>query len=244
VKRRIEVFETFYELGRRGAERFIAAAAAAITRRGEFTVALSGGLTPRPLFRVLASDEYLSRVDWRRTHFFWVDERCVPPAHPDSNYKAVFDLLLSKLPVDDTHFHRIPGEQSPEVAALSYEQDLRDFFAGQSPPRFDLVILGVGTDGHTASIFPGSRLAIDTSRYAVAIYVEKLDSHRVTLTLPVLNNAREVVFLVSGKEKADIGRAFLEENNQRYPAALVKPVEGSVTCMLDSEAASLLPEDK
>jgi len=240
VKRRIEVFETIYELGRRGAERFIAEAAAAISRRGEFSVALSGGSTPRPLFSALASDEYLSRVDWSRIHFFWVDERCVPPAHPDSNYIAAFDLLLSKLPVDDTHFHRIPGEQSPEVAALSYEQELRDFFAGQSPPRFDLVILGVGTDGHTASIFPGSRLAIDTSRYAVAIYMEKLDSHRVTLTLPVLNNAREVVFLVSGREKAGIVRSMLEDDIQCYPASLVTPVEGTVTWLLDHEAAMLL----
>jgi 6-phosphogluconolactonase len=189
---------------------------------------------------VLASDEYLGRVDWSRTHFFWVDERCVPPVHPDSNYKAAFDLLLSKLPVEDSHFHRIPGEQSPEVAALSYEQDLRDFFVDQSPPRFDLVILGVGTDGHTASIFPGSRFAIDTSRYAVHVYVEKLDSHRVTLTLPVLNNARGVVFLVSGREKAGIVRSMLVDDIQCYPASLVTPVEGTVTWLLDHEAAMLL----
>jgi 6-phosphogluconolactonase len=244
VKRRLEVCETIGDLCRKGAELFIAAATAAITRRGKFTVALSGGSTPRPLFSLLASDEYLGRVDWSRTHFFWVDERCVPPVHPDSNYKAAYDLLLAKLPVDSAHFNRIPGEQSPEAAAFSYEQNLKDFFADQSLPRFDLVILGVGTDGHTASIFPGSRDAIDTNRCAVAVYVEKMASYRVTLTLPVLNNAREVVFLVSGKEKADVVRSILENDMQQYPTSLVSPVEGTVTWLLDNEAAGLLSEVK
>jgi 6-phosphogluconolactonase len=241
VNRRIEIFETADELSRRGAELFMSEATAAIVRQGKFSVAFSGGSTPRPLFQMLATDEYLTRAEWKGIHFFWADERCVPPDHPDCNFKLAFDLLLSKLPLTDTtHFHRITGEMPPDLAALAYERTLRDFFTGQPLPSFDLIILGVGVDGHTASIFPEERSVDNVSRYAVAVYVEKLASYRVTLTLPVINNARKVVFLVTGKEKANIVRNIIVDDNPQYPAAMVKPTGDTITWLLDRGAASAL----
>ncbi len=243
MKHRVEVLKNSCELAKRGAELFTAEAAAAIASRGEFSVALSGGSTSLPLYSLLATDEYFCRIDWTRIHFFWADERCVPPDHPDSNFNATFASLLSKLQVNASHFHRIPGELPPDQAALSIEQNLRAFFAGQSLPCFDLILLGMGADGHTASIFPGSQSSTNTSRIAVEVYVNKLDSNRVTLTMPVLNNARKVVFIVSGKEKAETVRAVFADGTQRYPASMVKSTKGSVTWLLDCDAASLLTED-
>jgi 6-phosphogluconolactonase len=242
LNRRLEIFETVDELSIRGAELFVGEAATAIAGRGRFSVALPGGSTPRPLFRMLATDEYLAKTDWERIHFFWTDERCVPPEHPDSNYKLASDLLLSKLPITDTaNIHRIPGEMVPDLAALAYEQNLRNFFIDQPLPSFDLIMLGVGVDGHTASIFPGERLIDDVSRSAVAVYVEKLASHRVTMTLPVLNNAHKVVFLVTGMEKSGIVHDILVDNRPQYPAAMVKPTGDAVIWLLDRDAASALP---
>jgi 6-phosphogluconolactonase len=242
MKYRVEVLKNSLELAKRGAEMFTAEAAAAIACRGEFSVALSGGATPLPLYRLLATEEYLCRIDWTRVHFFWADERCVPPDHPDSNFNAVFASLLSKLPVNDSHFHRIPGELSPNQAALVIEQNMRAFFAGQSLPCFDLILLGMGVDGHTASIFPDSPSSADVSRIAFEVYVKKPDLDRVTLTMPVLNNARKVVFIVSGKEKAETVRAVFTEESPHYPASMVKSIGGPVTWLLDRDAAKLLSE--
>jgi 6-phosphogluconolactonase len=242
MKHRVEVLKNSCELAKRGAELFTAEAAEAIASRGEFSVALSGGSTPLPLYSLLATDEYLSRIDWTRIHFFWADERCVPPDHPDSNFNAAFASLLSKLQVNASHFHRIPGELCPDQAALVIEQNLRSFFAGQSLPCFDLILLGMGADGHTASIFRDSPSSTDTSRIAVEVYVKKTDLHRVTLTMPVLNNARKVVFIVSGKEKAETVRAVLAKGSPHYPASMVKSTGAPVTWLLDLDAAKLLTE--
>lgn len=236
----IDVMGDPAELSRRGAELFVTAAVETIGARGRFSVAVSGGSTPRGLFQLLATEEFRSRVDWERTHFFWADERCVPPDHPDSNFKAAHDLLLTKLPLPSSHIHRIPGELAPDEAALAYERDLRRFFAGEHIPVFDLILLGAGEDGHTASLFPGGEGIKEKERLAVAVYVEKLHSHRVTLTLPVLNSARRVVFLVAGREKAVIVQEILEGKNPLLPAALVNPPEGSLIWLLDSEAAGKL----
>ncbi len=236
----IDVMGNPAELSRRGAELFVTAAAETIGARGIFSVAVSGGSTPRALFQLLATEEFRTRVDWERTHFFWADERCVPPDHPDSNFKAAHDLLLAKLPLPPSHIHRIPGELTPGEAALAYERVLRGFFAGERVPAFDLILLGAGEDGHTASLFPGGEGITEKERLAVAVYVEKLHSHRVTLTLPVLNSARRVVFLVAGRGKAGIVRDILEGENPCLPAALVNPTEGSLTWLLDSEAADKL----
>jgi len=238
--RRIEAMADLAGLSRRGTELFVTAAVEAIGARGRFSVAVSGGSTPRPLFQLLATEEFRTRIDWERVHFFWADERCVPPDHPDSNFKAAYDLLLAKLPLPAANIHRIPGELAPLEAARAYERDLRGFFAGEHVPVFDLILLGVGEDGHTASLFPGKEGIGEKERSAVAVYVEKLHSHRVTLTLPVLNSARRVVFLVAGGEKAEIVREILEEGETRYPAALVAPPSGEVIWLLDREAAALL----
>ncbi|MEI8354816.1 MAG: 6-phosphogluconolactonase [Deltaproteobacteria bacterium] len=240
MMRRVEVLLNSSELAKRGADLFAAEAAAAIASRGEFSVALSGGATPLPLYTLLATDEYLCRIDWSRIHFFWADERCVPHNHQGSNFYAIFAPLLSRLQVDAAHFHRIPGELPPDQAAFSIEKKLRSFFAGHSLPCFDLVLLGMGVDGHTASIFPGSHSCLDASRIAVEVYLDKPHSNRVTLTMSVLNNSRNVVFIVSGKEKAETVRAVLEDDTPRYPASMVQLAKGTVTWLLDLDAASLL----
>ena len=236
----IEVMADLAELSRRGAELFVTAAAESIGARGRFSVAVSGGSTPRALFQLLATEEFRTRVDWERTHFFWADERCVAPDHPDSNFKVAHDLLLIKLALPSDHIHRIPGELAPEAAAFAYERDLRGFFAGERIPAFDLILLGMGEDGHTASLFPGEKGIAKKERSAIAVYVEKLHSHRVTLTLPVLNSACRVVFLVAGKEKAVTVQEVLKGTNPLLPAAQVNPPEGSLTWLLDKEAAGKL----
>ncbi|KAF0218640.1 MAG: hypothetical protein FD174_2733 [Geobacteraceae bacterium] len=238
--RRIEAMGDLAGLSRRGTELFVTAAVEAIGARGRFSVAVSGGSTPRPLFQLLATEEFRTRIDWERVHFFWADERCVPPDHPDSNFKGAHDILLAKLPLPAANIHRIPGELAPPEAARAYERELRVFFSGASMPVFDLILLGVGEDGHTASLFPGEEGIGEKERLAVALYVEKLHTHRVTLTLPVLNSARRVVFLVAGREKAVIVQEVLEGKNPRLPAAQVNPPEGSLIWLLDSEAAGKL----
>ncbi len=242
IRRRIEVLDNVDDLSRKAADIFMAKATAASGGNGELSVALSGGSTPAPFFSVLSTNEYRSGISWDRVHFFWTDERCVPPDNPDSNYKLAFDLLLSKVPLPETNIHRIPGERDPEEAARIYDRDLKVYFGNQAIPRFDLIYLGVGTDGHTASIFPGETAAESVERAAISVYAEKLGNHRISLTLPVINNARTVVFLVSGKTKAEIVRDIFEETNSYLPAARVNPAKGELVWLLDHEAAALLTD--
>ena len=210
----------------------------AARERGRFLLAVSGGSTPLPLFRLLASKGYSSKIDWGRVHLFWADERCVPPVHKDSNFGAANDALLSKVPIPKDNVHRIMGELPPDEAARAYEAELLRYFNRDGLPRFDLVLLGLGADGHTASLFPGSDALKERDRLAVSVYVEKLKSHRVTLTLPVINNTANVVFLVTGREKADVVKEVLSgEGAGRYPAGLVRPVDGRLAWLLDVAAA-------
>ncbi len=235
---RIEVCPDLAALSRRGAELFLTAAAAAIAERGRFAVAISGGSTPRLLYRLLASDEFRYRLDWGKVQIFWADERCVPKEHPDSNYGAAREILLSLVHLPAANIHRIQGELPSVQGADAYEEELRRFF-GDELPVFDLILLGVGADGHTASLFPETLTTMASGRLAAAVYVAKFHSHRVTLTLPVINGARRVVFLVAGKEKAPVLREIVEKGNTGYPAALVAP-QGEVTWLLDNEAAGNL----
>ena len=229
-------------VGRAAASIFVEDAGREIALNGRFTVAISGGITPKGFFKLLASEEFRSQVDWGRIHFFWADERCVPPADIDSNYGSAYNTMLSKLPVPPENIHRIKGELEPEAAASAYEAELRAFFGGDTAPRFSLIYLGVGDDGHTASLFPGSDALEEKNRLAVAVYSEPLKSRRVTLTLPVLNNAARVVFLVSGKSKARIVKEVIEggPGNSPYPAGLVSPGDERLVWLLDREAASML----
>jgi 6-phosphogluconolactonase len=234
----IHVSEDLELLSLRAAELFASCAGEYTTWKKNFRAALSGGATPTRLHALLASEPYRSRVDWRGVEIFFGDERCVPPEHRDSNFRAADEALLSHVPA---RVHRIPGELPPREAALRYEEEIRRAFGfGAGVPSLDLVLLGLGADGHTASLFPGTAALDETERLAAEVYVERLDSWRVTLTLPVLNAARKVVFLVSGREKAGIVREIIAGADGGYPASLVRPTAGSVLWLLDKAAASLL----
>jgi len=240
-KRAIEIAKSVDQVAVRGAELFLEAALRSIEDRGRFTVALSGGSSPLPLFRKIAEQATHWGIDWGAAHVFWADERCVPPDHPDSNFRMAQELLLSRLPAPGAVIHRIAGELPPKDSAIRYEEDLSLTFGGNELPVFDMIFLGVGRDGHTASLFPGMEDKGDQGRKAVAMYAENLDSHRVTLTLPVINNARRVVIMVTGAGKADIVAEILEGKNAwRYPAGRVAPLRGSLTWLLDADAGKNL----
>jgi len=213
--------------------------------KGSFIAALSGGSTPVAAYRVLALERYASTLPWDSTHIFWGDERCVAPEHPDSNFGAAKGALLSKVPIPETNIHRIKGELPPEEAAAAYEAELMDVFerfgrVRGGMPRFDLVLLGLGTDGHTLSIFPGSPAMEESERLIKESYVESLDSWRLTMTMPVVNNARRAVFVVSGRQKADVLARVLSGDSPELPASLVSPTDGTLTWMVDADAAALL----
>lgn len=228
-------------MSRAAADFFVTLANQRIAAEGRFAVALSGGSSPKQLYTFLGSPPYRDAVPWPQVHFFWADERCVLPDHPKSNYKLAFDAFLSRIPLPDANIHRIKGEEGPVAAAQSYEEDLRIFFGGPGVPVFDLIMLGVGEDGHTASLFPGSPSLQETVRLAVPVYLERPKRDRVTLTLPVLKHAAHVLFLASGRAKADVVSGVLDGNNvRRYPAGLVRPVNGEVTWLIDREAAEKL----
>ncbi|RMH36925.1 MAG: 6-phosphogluconolactonase [Nitrospirae bacterium] len=207
-------------------------------------LALAGGSTPRVLYERLASADVADRLPWRHMHFFWGDERHVPPDHPESNYRLAYEALLSKVPVPASQIHRIHSELPRAVeAAERYEQELRTVFPVQSaPPRFDLILLGMGEDGHTASLFPGSEVIHETAKLVAAPWVEKLQAYRITLTPVVLNAARQVWFLVCGEAKARALQAVLEGpyDPDTYPAQIVRPVDGQLVWFVDAAAAAWL----
>jgi 6-phosphogluconolactonase len=219
----------------------------AVTARGYFSIALAGGSTPRRLYALLAGieNDFHEGFPWEKTHFFWGDERHVPPDHPDSNYRMAFETMLSKVPVPPSHLHRIKGENSDASrAAENYEQDLTQHFrlSRGAWPQFDLVLLGLGPDGHTASLFPNTEVLDETVRLAAAVWVPKFHASRITLTAPILNHASHILFLVSGKDKSEALREVLRGEFQphRFPAQLIQPIQGNLQWLADREAASLL----
>ncbi|WP_047864763.1 6-phosphogluconolactonase [Rubrobacter aplysinae] len=224
------------ELAREAARRFVETAEAAVAEKGFFTVALAGGSTPEATYHELARD-YADRPLWGSTHVFFGDERTVPPEDEDSNYRMARETLLDY--VQTAGVYRMKGELTPEMAAAEYERDLQGFFGGDTPV-FDLILLGVGPDGHTASLFPGTPALDVRDRLAAANPVEKLDTDRLTLTVPVLNAARAVWFLVAGEDKAEAVAEVLEgdADPHEYPSKLVRPDDGGPVWMLDREAAS------
>lgn len=240
----IEVWRELALASERGAELFGEIGARSIEERGRFCVALSGGSTPRAMFNVLARDarsEPFARL-WPLTEFFWTDERCVPPGDAQSNYRMAHEALLAHVGVPASHLHRMRGEEDPERAAAGYAALLEKQF-GADEPIFDLILLGMGTDAHTASIFPHSPLLDESEmRLVAAPYVEKLGAHRLTLTLRVLNRARHIIFLVSGAEKAEPLRQVLAstERDAGLPARWVRPLEGELVWLVDEDAARLL----
>jgi len=240
----IRVLTTPQELFEAAAEEVVHAAKEAVAQRGRFTIALPGGSTPKNLFNLLATNAR-TVLPWDRTFFFWGDERHVPPADPDSNYRMAEETMLSKIPVAAGNVFRIPAE-NPDAAAAAeaYEQSLRKFFqlGPGDVPIFDLILLGMGPDGHTASLFPGSAGLQEKTRLVIANWVDKLKTSRLTLTLPVLNAARCVTFLVSGTDKAAMLKTVLEEDApaEQYPSKLIRPNNGKLIWLVDRAAASAL----
>jgi 6-phosphogluconolactonase len=239
---KIKSFGDIYKLSRAAAEFFVTLSKNAIRAHGRFTVALAGGLTPESMYGILATDTFAARVDWPNVYVFWGDERCVHPRDLASNYRMAREALLVSVPIPEANIHRIQGELKPEEAASRYETDLKAFFGAGSFPRFDLILLGMGADGHTASLLPHSHTLHEQARWVVTALHEESNTWRVTLTAPVLNAAANVVVLVTGEGKAKRLKDVLEgpSNPQDHPIQLVQPPDGSVVWLLDDEAASLL----
>jgi 6-phosphogluconolactonase len=238
----VRVFDDTTALLRATADEIARMALEAVDARGRFVWALAGGSTPRDVYRLLASDPYRERMPWNAIHFFWGDERHVPPDHPDSNFRMAREAMLDAVPVLAGNIHRVMAEEpDAQRAAAQYESTLRDFFSTEDWPVFDLIQLGLGKEGHTASLFPGGAAIHERERLVVAPWVEAQTTFRVTFTPPVLNHARRTLFLVSGEEKAEALHAVLEGAREPdvYPAQIV---EGNRLWMVDRAAARLLQE--
>ena len=236
----IRILKTATELFEAAAAEFAAQASAAVRARGRFTVALSGGSTPRTLYSLLATKP---NIPWDKTCIFWGDERHVPPDQPESNYRMANEALLSKVPVPAENIFRIHAEEKDAAAAaLQYEQTLKDFFhlAPGDFPRFDLILLGVGPDGHTASLFPDTPALNETKRLVVSNWVPKFHTDRITFTFPVLNAAACVMFLLSGADKASTLHEVLENSSADLPSQKVRPANGKLIWLVDEPAARTL----
>ena len=231
------------DLSVRGAERIAVLAKEAVRVNGRFTLSLAGGSTPEALYRLLSSEEYSRKIPWDKVHLFWGDERCVPSDHSDSNYRMVRETLLSVIDIPPENVHRIKGELG-EAGAADYEKILRMSFNMDAPafPCFDLILLGMGADGHTASLFPGTSVLSEEKIWVRNVYVENLKSMRITLTPPVINSAAEILILVSGEGKAPALKEVLEGpfDPGRYPAQLLSRAKGNVTWLVDEAAGRLL----
>ncbi|HVC96062.1 MAG TPA: 6-phosphogluconolactonase [Pirellulales bacterium] len=242
----VRVLADRHELSRAAAEEFVRVADASTREWGCCHVALSGGSTPKDLYAMLAGDAFRRRIAWDKLQVFWGDERHVPPDHPESNYRMARESLLSHVPIPPENIHRVPAELADaEQAAAAYERTLRTVFqlSPGETPQFDLALLGLGPDGHTASLFPGGSSLTETDRLVAAPWVEKLGTHRITLTPRVLNHARLVVFVVSGEEKAIVLGQVLQGpyEPKRLPAQLVRPDRTAVLWLVDRDAARELP---
>jgi 6-phosphogluconolactonase len=237
----IQTYPDSQILARAAAAHFVETAQEAIANHGSFSVALSGGSTPQATYEILATVEYAQRIEWDKVHVFWGDERCVAPDHKDSNYRMAFEVMLRHSPIPVKQIHRMAGEIEPQKGAKEYENQILDHFKGRAP-RFDLILLGLGNDSHTASLFPGTKAISETKQLISANYVRMLSTWRLTMTPLLINQAANVTFLVSGKAKAEalqrvlVGRFSPEE----YPAQIIRPERGQLFWLLDAEAAALL----
>jgi 6-phosphogluconolactonase len=239
---KIEVLSDLEAMSRRAVSIFVGASMSSIAAKKRFAVAISGGSTPRRFYTLLGSETYRDQVAWQHVHFFWADERCVPKDDEASNFRTAFDTILSKIALRDKNIHRIKGEEAPDKAARDYEEEIIRFFGGSERPGFDLIILGMGEDGHTASLFPGSKSLEETVRLAIPVYLEKPGKNRVTLTLPVLNNADQILFLIAGPSKAAVLSEIFGDGEKKkwFPAGLIRPDHGNMIWLIDHEAAGKL----
>ena len=231
----------------RAARHFVEVAEQAAVARGRARIAISGGSTPKAAFGLLADagQPWRTRMPWEKLEIFWVDERCVPPDHAESNYRMTREALLDHVPLTAAQIHRMEGELEPEVAAARYEAELRNSFRleGAETPRFDLIALGMGPDGHTASLFPHTEALNETARLVTANHVPQMNTWRITLTWPVINQGASVFFLIGGADKAQILNEVMTgpRDTERLPSQLIRPASGILTLILDNAAAALLP---
>jgi 6-phosphogluconolactonase len=236
--RRIEIFPSAEVLAEKAAGYVAQTIARSLQKQARFSFVLSGGSTPKRLYEILAT-EYHDKIPWDKLLIFFGDERCVAPDDAQSNYKMAYDALLSKVPILAENIFRLKGEIEPEKAAAEYEATIKSVLGEQ--PDFDLALLGLGADGHTASLFPGSGALNETEKLVAAARVERLGASRLTLTLPVFNlYSASILFMVAGAGKAEAVRKIFTETAESLPAQLVSPNDGNVTWFLDQDAASLL----
>jgi len=234
-------------LARRAAQYFVEMAEEAVSARGFARIAISGGSTPKAAFELMGDpgQPWRGRMPWDKLELYWVDERCVPPDNTESNYRMTRETLLDRVPLGADQIHRMEGELAPEEAAARYESELRNSFKleGAERPRFDLIALGMGPDGHTASLFPHTEALHEMSRLVTANHVPQMNTWRITLTWPVINRANSVFFLIGGADKAMILKEVLTgpKDVERLPSQLIRPASGILTLFLDKDAASLLP---
>jgi 6-phosphogluconolactonase len=232
-------------LAKQAAKIFVDSARGPINKKRSFTVAISGGSTPRRMQNILATKPYIHNIPWQKSHIFWVDERCVPQDSPESNYGTAKRDFIDEVPIPQTHVHWINCEPSSRVSAKEYQKTLKDFFSFKKEriPRFDLIFLGMGVDGHIASLFPGQKSLYETEKLVVAVKGGNPNLNRVTMTLPLLNQARQIVFIITGEEKSRTVQKVLEDSNIQLPAQKIRPLNGQVTWLMDRGAACLLSED-
>lgn len=244
IRPRVLVFPDAAAVAREAATRFVRLSRQFISSQGAFHAALAGGNTPREMYRLLAGSEFRGQVCWEQVHLFWGDERPVPPDHPDSNYGMAWKELISRIPIPPAKVHRMEAENADlGRAAEKYQETIRNFVACDSRgfPRFHLILLGLGPDGHTASLFPDSQVSQSTLRWVDAPFVEHLRARRITLTLPVLNAAHHLLFLVTGAEKAGMLRSVLEGTGRHpLPAQWVRPKDGELVFLTDAAAGRLV----
>jgi 6-phosphogluconolactonase len=238
----IQVYPDLESLSRAAADLLVMQANLAVAARGRFSVALSGGATPRRTYELLAAPSFKDQAPWDRVHVFWGDERCVPLNDPRSNARMAQDAWLDHVPIPRDQIHPMSCAGDPAAGARQYEAQVRKFFAGR-PPRLDLVLLGLGDDGHTASLFPGTPALEEREGWAAAVYLGKQNLDRVTLTAPLINQAAMVVFLVAGKSKAGVLQEVLHgpRDPGRLPAQLIQPQTGELLWLVDLAAAARLP---
>ncbi len=239
---KVKKFDSLEDLSNFAAEKFVETGSEAIEKNGRFSVALAGGSTPKMLYKLLASSELKAKINWTKVFFFFGDERNVLPDSDESNFKMANETLFQSLQIPDENIFRWQTEkfENAEEIAKDYEKKLEIFF--QNPKSFDLILLGMGDDAHTASLFPGTKALKETKQIAVANFVEKFDSYRLTLTFPVINNAENIIFLVSGDNKAEALREVLrgEFQPEKFPSQNVKTENGNLWWLIDKAAAKLL----
>ena len=232
-------------LAKQAVKIFYDIAKGSIDKERPFTVAISGGSTPIRMHKLLATEPYIHNIPWQKSHIFWVDERCVPQDNPESNYGTAKRNFIDEVPIPQTHVHWINCDPSPRVSAKEYQKTLKDFFSFENAriPRFDLIFLGMGVDGHIASLFPGQKSLYEKEKLVVAVKGGKPNLNRITMTLPLLNQARQIVFIITGEEKSRTVQKVMEDSKIQLPAQKIRPLNGQVTWLMDRGSACLLSGD-